>query len=116
MHVTSDDPYRLKALLDEAESVLQQYENKNQKVAIQILANSKGLNLLRDDKSPYAKRIADMNKRYKNIAFVACAKAIKRLETEHGLDVKLLPNTKIAPSAISEVLQRQKEGWTYIKI
>lgn len=116
MHVTSDDNFRLGALLDEAEIILKNYKKNNKKVSIQILANGKGLNLLRDDKSPFGQRIEALNKRYKNIAFVACARAIQRLETEQGVTVKLLPDTKITPSAMQEVLKRQRDGWTYIKI
>lgn len=116
VHVTSDDPYRLKVVLDETESILQTYENKQQSVSIRILANGPGLNLLRDDKSPYAQQISSLQSKYDNIVFAACAKAIDRLEIEKGIQVQLLPNTQIAPSAVNEVLNRQKEGWTYIKI
>ena len=116
LHVTSNDPYRLNVLLTETENILREYEAKQQKVSIQILVNGKGLNLLRDDKSPYAKRIAELQSRYDNLVFMACAKAIARVQQRTGKSVPLLPETQIAPSALSEVLNRQREGWTYIKI
>jgi intracellular sulfur oxidation DsrE/DsrF family protein len=116
MHVTSNDPYRLNALLDETESLLNEYKATNRKVSIQILANGKGLDMLRNDTSPYAKRIHDLQTKYDNIVFTACAKALARLEQERAENVTLLPNTKIAPSALQEVLTKQREGWTYIKI
>ncbi len=116
LHVTSDDPYRLNVLLNETENILREFEGKQQKVAIQILANGKGLNMLRNDKSPYAKRISKLQSDYNNLVFMACAKAIARVQEKTGQAVPLLPNTKIAPSAINESLNRQREGWTYIKI
>ena len=116
LHVTSDDAFRLNAVLDEAEKILREYKAKQQKVSIQILANGKGLNLLRSDKSPYSKRIAELQSNYDNLIFMACAKAMARVKQRIGKDVKLLPDTHIAPSALSEALNRQKEGWTYIKI
>ncbi len=116
LHVASNDQFRLNALLEETENILKKYENKKQKVSIQILANGKGLNLLRSKDSPYGKRIASLKKRYKNITFVACARALRRLKQEKGIDLKLVPEAQIVPSALREVLQRQKEGWTYIKI
>lgn len=116
MHVTSDDPYRLNILLDEAEKILRQHQARQQKVAIQILANGRGLNMLNSKTSVYGKRIAELQKKYDNIVFMACAKAIERIKNEKGLNVELLPNTHIAPSALHEVLQKQREGWTYIKI
>jgi len=116
LHVTSDDPYRLNVLLDETERVLREYRTKQQKVSIQILANGKGLNLLRNDTSPYGQRIAELQSNYDNLVFTACAKAMARVKQKTGKDVQLLPDTQVAPSALSEVLNRQKEGWTYIKI
>jgi len=116
LHVTSDDPYRLNILLNETESILRKYEAKKQKVAIQIIANGKGLNLLRDDKSPYAERIAKLQADYDNLVFMACANAIARVQQRTGQSVPLLPNIRISPSALNAVLNRQREGWTYIKI
>ena len=116
LHVTSDDEYRLNALLDETEKVLREYKARQQKVSVQILANGKGLNLLRDDKSPYGKRIAELQSNYDNLVFMACAKAMARVKQKTGKDVQLLPGIQVAPSALGEVLNRQKEGWTYIKI
>jgi intracellular sulfur oxidation DsrE/DsrF family protein len=116
LHVTSDDEYRLNALLDETEKVLREYKARQQKVSVQILANGKGLNLLRDDKSPYGKRIAELQSNYDNLIFMACAKAMARVKQQTGKDVQLLPGIQVAPSALGEVLSKQKEGWTYIKI
>lgn len=116
LHVTSDDPYKLKILLDETERVLEEYANMQQKVAIEILANGKGLNLLRDDESIYGQRIQALQSKYKNLVFMACGKAIERLRIEKGINVKLLPDTRIAPSALSEVMYKKRQGWTYIKL
>jgi len=116
LHVTSDDPYRLNALLTETENILREYQGRQQKVSIQILANGKGLKLLRNDNSPYSKRLAELQSNYDNLVFMACAKAIARVQKRTGKVFSLLPNTRIAPSALSEVLNRQREGWTYIKI
>jgi hypothetical protein len=116
LHVTSDDPYRLNVLLNETESILREYQAKQQKVAIQVLANGKGLNLLRDGKSVYSQRIAELQEQYDNLIFMACAQAMARVQQKTGKDVKLLPGTQVAPSALNEVLNKQKDGWTYIKI
>lgn len=116
LHVTSDDDYRLNALLNETESILREFKAKQRKVSIQILANGNGLKMLRGDTSPYAKRIAELQKNHDNLVFMACAKAMARVQQKTGQTVPLLPNTQITPSALSEALNRQREGWTYIKI
>ncbi len=116
IHVTSDEPHRLETLFHETESILEEFATKQQKVSVQILTNSKGLNLLNKKQTTYGKKIAELQEKYDNIVFMACARAIERMRTEKGMDVELLPNTQVTPSAIHEVLQRQREGWTYIRI
>jgi len=116
LHLTTDNPTRLQVVLDEAEALLEQRSHSNQPVQMQILANGKGLNLLRADTSAYSQRIKAMQERYKNLVFVACGTAIKRLQEEKKLNVQLLPDIDVAPSALGEVMRRQSEGWTYIKI
>ena len=116
LHLTTDNPTRLKVVLDEAEALLAQYAQNKQPLQMEILANGKGLNMLRADTSAYSQRIKDMQTRYNNLVFVACGTALKRLQEEKNLHVELLPDVDITPSAIGEVLKKQGEGWTYIQI
>jgi intracellular sulfur oxidation DsrE/DsrF family protein len=116
LHVTSDDPYRINVMLDETERLLKEYKSDPRDLDIEILANGKGLNMLRSDTSKFKGRIEQLQKHYSNLAFYACGKAIERLKKEQGIDVQLLPNVNRARSALSRSMKRQKEGWTYIKI
>jgi len=116
LHLTTDNPTRLKVVLDEAESLLNHYAQNKQPLQMEILANGQGLNLLRTDTSIYSQRIKAMQKRYDNLVFVACGTALKRLREERRINVQLLPNVDIAPSAIGEVLKKQGEGWSYVQI
>ena len=116
LHVTNSEPHRLNVLLDQTEKILREYQNRPGQVSVRILANGKGLNLLRDDTSPYGKRIEELQRQYHNLAFVACAEAIKQVELKTGKKVTLLPHVEVTASALSEVLSREKEGWTYLKI
>jgi len=116
LHVTSDDPYRINAVLDEVEIILSEAEAKQTKISVQILANGAGLNMLHNIKSPYGKRIAELQTRYSTLVFTACAKAMDRIQKVTGKTIPLLPNVGVTRSALSEALYRQREGWTYIKI
>lgn len=114
VQMSTDDDYRINVALNEIERLLQ--ENQQQPVDIEIVANGKGMKLLRSDTSPYASRIRDLQQRYRNLIFQACGKTIARLKKEQGVDFDLIPGTQIVPSAMSQVIKRQKEGWTYIHI
>lgn len=116
LHVTTADPYRLKTVLDEAEGLLEGRLPHGNRVEVEILANGRGLDLLRTRTSPYAERIQALQARYDNVAFRACQRAINRVQREQNITVKLLPAAKTVPTAVGEVIQRQRQGWAYVQI
>lgn len=115
LHVDTADPDRLTAALDSAEDLLLASEANGNKLELEIIANAKGLNLLRVGTTPHAERIADLSKKYDNLSILACNRAIKRLE-DLGIKVQLVPEAGIAPSALDQIVNRLKQGWVYIKV
>ena len=114
LHLTSDDPERIIATLDRAEVVLSSYKVNGRDLSVEIIANETGLNLMRHNASGYLQRIQSLTNKYDNVRFLACAKAIQRLQKE-GVDVELLPEVEIAPSALEQIIQRMQDDWQYIK-
>ena len=115
VHVGSSNPVRLKAALDESESLLDSNRRSGRILQIEIVANGGGVDLLRADVSPYAKRIGLMQEKYPNLGFIACGQTIKKLQ-EKGVDVQLLPRSGVASSALDQITLRLKEDWVYIKV
>lgn len=115
LHIDSASPQKFAALLDRADGLLKNAQLHNTNLQVEVLANSRGLDLLRADRSPYASRIATLIKHNENLRFIACAQTLARLSHEEG-HIALLPQTHIAPTAIGEVVGRLQQGWTYIKI
>lgn len=114
LHLTSADPERISATLDKAEQVLAAYKTHNKDLRLEIVANEGGLNLMRHGVSSFQPRIQELKNKYGNVEFLACAKAIKHLQ-EKGVDVELLPEVKVAPSALRQIIQRMQQDWQYIK-
>lgn len=112
LHLDSGDPARFAAALDLAGRLL---DRRGAGAQVEIVANSYGLNLLRNDRSPYRERIAELAKRHANLAFVACGQTVARLRQE-GVHVVLVPEAGMASSAIQEILTRMSEGWVYVKV
>lgn len=115
-HVSSANPARMKATLDEVENVLNLYQQAGRSVRVEVLSNGPGLNLLRVATSPYPKRIERMMRTYKNLSFVACQNTIDRLHRDEGIEVQLLSGTAVTESGVAEILRRQQQGWNYIQI
>lgn len=114
LHITSADPDKISAALDKAESMLISYQQQNKDLRLEVIANDGGLNLMREGMSSFQPRIQQLKSKYGNIEFLACAKAIKRLQ-EKGIDVELLPEVRVAPSALRQIIQRMQEDWRYVK-
>lgn len=115
LHIDSDQPVKLQTLLDDVDYLLQHQKVIGQPVQIEVIANNYGLDLLRTDVTPYAARIERLARQHANISFVACGQTMRRLGQE-GVKVKLLPETRVAPTAIGEIIYRLQHGWTYIKV
>ena len=112
--VTSSNPVRTKSALDVVDRLYTSYGKANKPLNVEVIANSEGLNLLRTDKSPYVKRLESMLAKHPQLRFMACNQTIKKLQKK-GISVKLLPNTRIVPSAAQEIEKRLNEGWDYIR-
>jgi len=115
LHLDSDQPVKLKTLLDDVDYLLRHQTTQGRPVQVEVIANNYGLDLLRADITPYAARIDDLAQHHANISFVACGQTMHRL-TKEGVKVELLPQVRVAPTAIGQIINRLQHGWTYIKV
>lgn len=112
-HIDVNDPVSFAATLDKAEALLETYKRAGARV--EVVANSKGLDMLREDTSPLADRVHEMLDRYDNLTLVACVNTVRRLR-DRGIEVRLFDETQADISAVEHVARRLQEGWTYVKI
>lgn len=115
LHIDTAEPDRLTAALDSAEDLLITSAANGNQLDLEIIANARGLDLLRVGTTPFAERITELTEKYDNLTILACSRAIKRLE-DLGIKVKLVPEAGIAPSALDQIVDRLKQGWVYIKV
>jgi len=115
LHIDNSSPDKMLDVLDQAERYLNQAEAHGRAMQLEILANSRGLDLLRAGYSPHAERIAQMRQRHANLHFIACGQSVARFTAE-GERVVLLPAAQTAPTAIGEIVTRLQQGWTYVRI
>lgn len=115
LHLDSAAPEKMQAVLDQAERLLDEAERQGRAMQLEIIANSRGVDLLRAGVSPYAARMAHMKRRHANLNWVACGQSLARFASE-GQKVDLLPATRTAPTAIGEIVSRLQQGWTYIRV
>ncbi|NOZ09908.1 MAG: hypothetical protein GXP09_02505 [Gammaproteobacteria bacterium] len=116
LHLNSNNPAKLAATLVKTEALLKSYAHHGKPVQVEVVVNSKGLDLLRADASSEVAHIQALLAHYNNVSFLACQRAIERFKHETGTDAKLLTEALVAPSALGQILTRLQQGWTYIQI
>jgi len=115
-HLNSNKPEHITEALSELKSALEYYRRIGQVAQIEFITNGGGLNLLRTDTSTHAKEIAELQKSYPNLRFVACQNTINRLKHEYGITAHLLKGVSITDSGVAQIMRRQQQGWAYIQV
>ena len=114
LYVSSDEGGKFKRTLDQAQAYLDSYGNSG--INVIVVASADGTDLFRRSITPYEDRINNLKVRYgESLDFIACNNAITRLRNE-GSDADLVNAVEVAPSAVQYVVDRLREGWTYVAI
>ena len=112
LHIVSGDPEQMRSALAHARYLLESADDGGLR-RVEIVANERGLDLLRSDVTPFAEEIRTLQEN--NVVFYACARSIQRLE-EKGVRVILVPDIRQDYTALDRVVMRMQEGWKYEKI
>jgi len=114
-HLTNADQTVAGELLDDVEGMLKAYQADHRRLRVEIVSNSDGLDLLREGLSQHKARIHRLAEEFSNLTFVACKNTIDRLKVERGIEVQLIPDAEIIDSGVNHVVNRQQQGWSYIR-
>ncbi|MEJ2142926.1 MAG: hypothetical protein P8Y24_11330 [Gammaproteobacteria bacterium] len=79
LHVSHDEPRRFDVLLKETEHLLEEYKTKGQALQVEILANGKGINLLKNQESLQAAKLLNLKAKYSNLMVSVCGQMLKRI-------------------------------------
>lgn len=115
LHVDDNDPARMNLALNNASNVLDHYREKGQLAEVEIVAYGPGLHMLRSDTSPVKDRIAKMKKAMDGLEFVACGNTMTNMGKAESKEIAVLPEAKIVKTGVVHLMERQKEGWNYVR-
>ncbi len=115
VHLTTSDSESGLNTLTNLENMLQEYRERGQNIRVEVVANGHGIDLLRQGTTPFAALIARLTEEYKNLSFAACKNTIDQIQITSDEEIDLIPQAKLIDSGIVEVIQRQQQGWTYIR-
>lgn len=115
IQVNSNDPAIMNLALNNAVNVNKYYMDHGEEAEIELVTYGPGLHMLRADTSPVKDRIASLAQNYDNIQYKACANTMKGMARKSGKEVTLLDDIEVVPSGVIHIIQRQEQGWAYLK-
>jgi len=107
IQVSDADAGKWNLALNNAKNVQQAYGAD--KVDVEIVTYGPGIGMLKLDSS-IANRIDESKKA--GIAIVACQNTMKNMKLTND---DMLPNTSYVPSGVVELMNKQREGYAYIR-
>ncbi len=113
LYLGDSDPAKFQKTLKTAEKLLKRYEQNGTEVY--VVTSAGGVDLLRKATTSVAADISALKDRYASLHFVACNNTLFNLKKK-GKPVQLVEEAEVAPSAVSFVVSRLKQGWTYMAI
>lgn len=104
--LTSGDTTSQKSLIKQLNNLY----NGFQPVQLEVVCHSAGISFLQKDKTHFAKEIKALKD--KGVVFVACENTMKDKQLQK---TDILEQADFVPIGLGEIVQKQEQGWSYIK-
>ena len=105
-HVTTPDTAAYRALGRQLNNVLVHWPAAQ----LEVVAHNKGINLLVKDKTNIHAEIGVLKTR--GVQFFACENTLKQQKIDKS---QIVSESGFVPVGIAEVVEKQEQGWAYIK-
>lgn len=115
IQIDENNPATMNRALNNVENVLQFFESKGEKVKVEVVAYSPGLQMFIQTSSPVKDRIAAMSLESPDITFSACGNTYKTLLKKVDHEVPLVSEARIVPAGVVRLMELQDEGYAYVK-
>jgi hypothetical protein len=91
---------------------IKEVSGANPKTEMEVVMYARGLDLVVSGKTTMASEVAEAMKSA-HATFSVCAIAMKNQQVDKS---QLLPDVKVVPDGIGEIVAKQGAGWGYIKV
>lgn len=115
VHVDQNDPRVMNMALNNVVNLQKYYAKKGEKVIVEVVAYGPGLHMYRADTSPVKARIEKMSLEFDNLQFSACGNTHRKMSSKAGKKISLLPEAKMVPSGVIQLITLQENGYAYIR-
>jgi intracellular sulfur oxidation DsrE/DsrF family protein len=115
IHVDENNPAVMNLALNNSMNIHEYYQERGEPVEIEIVANSQGLHMFRDDTSPVKDKLAELRAKIATTTFSACGNTQRNMEKTEGKPVPIVALARVVPSGVVRLIELEEDGFSYIK-
>lgn len=98
------------SMLGQLNNLLQYFHQKEVRISVEVAVHGEAFNLLLQQDNPLAGKVEDLHNR--SVQWLICENTLRSNDLQH---TNLLPFTSTVPAAIGHLVERQLQGWAYIR-
>ena len=108
--ITSGEQHAQLSMLGQLNNLLNYTGERETRIAVEVVVHGHAWNLLLAEGHPFPEKITALHDR--SVRFLICRNTLNG----HQLAVeKLFPFVEVVPAAIAHLVERQHQGWAYIR-
>lgn len=112
--IDSNEPYVMGHAVSYSANLAKHFADKGARLLIEVVANGKGIDLFRADKSTLTEPLATLRQSLPNLAYSMCASSKAIAEAREQIAIPLIAGASLVPFGIGRVVELQLKGWAYI--
>ncbi|WP_439402051.1 hypothetical protein ACNJYA_03440 [Bradyrhizobium sp. DASA03068] len=112
--IDSNESYVMGHAISYSANLAKHFAERGAKLLIEVIANGKGIDVFRADKSPLIEPLATMRQSLPNLTYSMCASSKTIAEAKEQITIPLIPGANLVPFGIGRVVDLQLKGWAYI--
>lgn len=112
--VDSNEPYVMGHAISYSANLSKHFADRGARLLIEVVANGKGIELFRADKTPLVEPLATLRQSLPNLTYSMCASSKAIAEAKEQISIPLILGANLVPFGIGRVVDLQLKGWAYI--
>ena len=115
IQVSGEDPGAMTVALGNAMNAKKYYDEKGEKLTVEIVTYGPGITMLRSDTSPVKDRIQEAKMSIPNLTLSMCANSRAATERREGKALVPIDGVQMVPAGIVRVVELQEMGYAYAR-
>jgi intracellular sulfur oxidation DsrE/DsrF family protein len=112
--IDSNEPYVMGHAISYSANLSKHFADRGARLLIEVVANGKGIDVFRADKTPLIEPLATLRQSLPNLTYSMCASSKAIAEAKEQVSIPLISGAILVPFGIGRVVDLQLKGWAYI--